>query len=96
VTTATLVTEVADETAQGRYMAVCAHAHLTADRALIQYLYDVDAPSQVRWDRGINARGDMILCTRRPRPAALDQRTTSDYAPGGGTSAPAREDNDDT
>jgi len=69
VTTATLVTEVADETAQGRYMAVCAHAHLTADRALLQYLYDVDAPGQVRWERGIDAHGGMILRSLRNRPA---------------------------
>jgi hypothetical protein len=69
VTTATLVTEVADETAQGRYMAVCAHAHLTADHALLQYLYDVDAPSQVRWERGIDGDGATTVRTRRPRPA---------------------------
>jgi len=69
VTTATLVTEVADETAQGRYMAVCAHAHLTADRALVQYLYDVDAPGQVRWERGVDGDGATTVRTRRPRPA---------------------------
>jgi len=69
VTTATLVTEVADETAQGRYMAVCAHAHLTADRALVQYLYDVDAPGQVRWERGVDGDGQTTVRTRRPRPA---------------------------
>ncbi len=69
VTTATLVTEVADETAQGRYMAVCAHAHLTADRALLQYLYDVDAPGQVCWERGVDGHGATTVRTRRPRPA---------------------------
>ena len=74
VTTATLVTEVADETAQGRYMAVCAHAHLTADRALLQYLYDVDAPSQVHWERGIDEYGDTTVRTRRPRPAVRAHR----------------------
>ena len=42
VTTAAIVTEVADETAQGEYMALCAHAHLVADRALLQYLYDAN------------------------------------------------------
>jgi len=50
-------------------MAVCAHAHLTADRALLQYLYDVDAPGQVRWERGIDAHGGMILRSLRNRPA---------------------------
>jgi len=69
VTTATLVTEVADETAQGHYMAVCAHAHLTADRVLLQYLYDVDAPNQVRWERAIDGDGNTTVRARRPRPA---------------------------
>jgi hypothetical protein len=51
VTTADLITEVADETAHGRYMARCAHAHLVADRVLLDYLFDVNAPDMVRHER---------------------------------------------
>ena len=50
VTTASITTEVADESAQGGYMALCARAHLLLDRALIEYLYEANAPAAVRRD----------------------------------------------
>jgi hypothetical protein len=69
VTTASLITEVADETAQGRYMARCAHAHLVADRVLLDYLFDVNAPAQVRHERHLLPGGAILLRAMRPRPA---------------------------
>jgi hypothetical protein len=69
VTTASLIAEVADETAQGRYMARCAHAHLVADRVLLDYLFDVNAPAIVRHDRGLLQGGTVLLRAVRPRPA---------------------------
>ncbi|MGH2391610.1 MAG: M14 family zinc carboxypeptidase, partial [Chloroflexota bacterium] len=47
VTTASLVTEVADETAQGAYLHLCARAHLLANRALLEYLFAANAPTHV-------------------------------------------------
>ncbi|HLN63737.1 MAG TPA: M14 family metallopeptidase, partial [Symbiobacteriaceae bacterium] len=38
ITAAELVTEVPDETAQGDYLALCVHAHLQADLAILHYL----------------------------------------------------------
>jgi hypothetical protein len=69
VTTASLITEVADETAQGRYMARCAHAHLVADRVLLDYLFDVNAPAVVRHERHLLPGGAILLRAVRPRPA---------------------------
>ncbi len=61
VTTLSLITEVADETAQGRYMALCAHTHLLANRALLEYLYDADAISAVRRERHTLPDGSVLL-----------------------------------
>jgi hypothetical protein len=72
VTTASLITEVADETAQGRYMARCAHAHLVADRVLLDYLFDVNAPDMVRHERHLLPGGAILLRAVRPRPALAD------------------------
>ena len=69
VTTASLITEVADETAQGRYLACCAHAHLVADRVLLDYLFDVNAPAVVRHERQLVPGGAILLRAVRPRPA---------------------------
>jgi hypothetical protein len=69
VTTASLITEVADETAQGRYMARCAHAHLVADRVLLDYLFDVNVPAVVRHERHLLPGGAILLRAVRPRPA---------------------------
>jgi hypothetical protein len=69
VTTASLITEVADETAQGRYMARCAHAHLVADRVLLDYLFDVNAPAIVQHERWPLPGGAVLLRAVRPRPA---------------------------
>jgi hypothetical protein len=69
VTTASLIAEVADETVQGRYVARCAHAHLLADRVLLDYLFDVNAPAMVRHDRQLLPGGAILLRAVRPRPA---------------------------
>ena len=69
VTTASLITEVADETAQGRYMALCAHAHVLADVALLEYLYDANAPTAIRRERQVLPDGSVILRSVRQRPA---------------------------
>ena len=68
VTTASLITEVADETAQGRYMALCAHTHLLANRVMLQYLYDANAPAAVQRDRRAWPGGRILLRAVRPRP----------------------------
>jgi hypothetical protein len=69
VTTVSLITEVADETAQGRYMELCAHTHLLADRALLDYLYDVDAPAAVERRHSPLPDGRTLLRSVRRRPA---------------------------
>ena len=77
VTTASHITEVADETAQGRYMARCAHAHLVADRVLLDYLFDVNAPDMVRHERRL-LQGGVLLRAVRPRPALAGPIPSSD------------------
>ncbi|HEY8285079.1 MAG TPA: M14 family metallopeptidase [Chloroflexota bacterium] len=68
VTTASLVTEVADETAQGPYLALCARAHLLANRALLEYLFDANGPASVRRVRQELEHGGVLLRATRPRP----------------------------
>ncbi|MGH2411794.1 MAG: M14 family metallopeptidase, partial [Chloroflexota bacterium] len=68
VTTASLVTEVADETAQGPYLALCARAHLLANRALLDYLFDANGPASVRRIRQELEHGGVLLRATRPRP----------------------------
>ncbi len=68
VTTLSLITEVADETAQGHYMALCAHTHLLANRALLEYLFAVNAPQAVRRERHALPGGATLLRAVRPRP----------------------------
>jgi hypothetical protein len=68
VTTISMVTEVADETAQGTYMALCARAHLIANKVLLQYLYDADPPATVRRVRHAQPSGRILLTAVRPRP----------------------------
>ena len=48
VTTASWVTEVADETAQGDYLALVARAHLVANRATLRLLAEVAPPVERR------------------------------------------------
>ncbi len=69
VTAVSLITEVADETAQGRYMELCAHTHLLADRALLDYLYDVDAPAAIERGQSPLPDGRILLRAVRRRPA---------------------------
>jgi hypothetical protein len=78
VTTASLITEVADETAQGRHMARCAHAHLVADRVLLDYLFDANAPAIVRHERRLLRGGTVLLRAVRPRPALAGPIPSSD------------------
>jgi hypothetical protein len=68
VTTASIVTEVADETAQGSYMALCAHAHLLFDRVLLDYLYDANAPASIERRHMSLPDGRPLLLATRPRP----------------------------
>ncbi|HVA92080.1 MAG TPA: M14 family metallopeptidase, partial [Chloroflexota bacterium] len=68
VTTASLITEVADETAQGDYLALCARAHLLANRALLEYLYQANGPAGVRRIMARTPDGRTLLRATRPRP----------------------------
>ncbi len=68
VTTLSMVTEVADETAQGRYMALCAHAQLVADIVLLDYLYEANAPASVQHAQRHLHGGATLLTATRPRP----------------------------
>jgi hypothetical protein len=69
VVTLSMITEVADETAQGRYMALCAHTHLVADVVLLDYLYEANAPAGVQRAQRQLPGGAILLTARRPRPA---------------------------
>ena len=65
VTAANLVTEVPDETAQGDYLDLVAHAHLVANRAILELLADLAPPIArlaVRDDDGLR----LVLRRRRP------------------------------
>ncbi|HWE61981.1 MAG TPA: M14 family metallopeptidase, partial [Chloroflexota bacterium] len=68
VTTASITTEVADETAQGSYMALCAHAHLLLDRVLLDYLYDANAPAAIQRRQLRLPDGRLLLQATRARP----------------------------
>lgn len=68
VTAANLVTEVPDETAQGDYLHLVAHAHLVANRAILDLLAEV-APAV---ERTSSADGDGVrVVLRRQRPATI-------------------------
>lgn len=71
VTTASITTEVADESAQGSYMALCARAHLLLDRVLLDYLYDANAPESIKRTATPRVDGGIVLSTRRPRPVVV-------------------------
>jgi hypothetical protein len=65
VTSATLVTEVADETAQGDYLALVARGHLVANHAVLRLLAAVAPPVT----RHVAATPDgLSVCLRRERP----------------------------
>src|SRR5262249_56085472 len=68
VVTLSMVTEVADETAQGRYMALCAYTHLVADIVLLDYLHEANAPASVQHAQRPLAGGATLLTATRPRP----------------------------
>jgi hypothetical protein len=63
-----VTTELADETAQGRYTALCAHAHLLLDCVLLDYLYDANAPGAIERRRMSLADGRTLLLAPRTRP----------------------------
>ena len=67
VTTANLVTEVADETAQGDYLALVAHGHLVANQALLRLLAEAAAPVERAVTREV---AGLRLILRRRRPLA--------------------------
>jgi hypothetical protein len=68
ISTATLITEVADESAQGTYLQLCARAHLLIDQALIEYLYEANAPALIDRRRVVRRDGTVVLAATRPRP----------------------------
>ena len=68
VTTLSIITEVADETAQGAYMALCARAHVIFDQVLLQYLYDANPPATVQRTTQVLPDGGVLLRAVRPRP----------------------------
>ncbi len=80
VTTCSMVTEVADETAQGDYLTVCSAAHLLADRALLQYLFDAAGPASVRRGRAVRESGRVVLRATRARPVTSTQYAGSDFS----------------
>lgn len=61
LTVADIVTEVPDETAQGDYLALVAHAHLVANAVLLRLL----AESELPIERRVNV-GTIILSRERP------------------------------
>jgi hypothetical protein len=63
-----MITEVADETAQGRYMALCAHTHLVADVVLLDYLYEANAAAAVQHAQRDLPGGATLLSSTRTRP----------------------------
>ncbi len=65
VTAANLVTEVPDETAQGDYLALVAHAHLVANRAILDLLAELAPPVTRIADR---TGGGLRLVLQRRRP----------------------------
>jgi hypothetical protein len=68
LTTASLVTEVADETAQGAYLDLCARSHLLANRALLEYLYAAADPGNFirRTTRAGDGRIHLTISRARP------------------------------
>jgi hypothetical protein len=68
VATASLITEVADESAQGAYLGLCTRAHLLVDQALVEYLYAADAPALIQRVRLWQEDGTLVLTATRPRP----------------------------
>jgi hypothetical protein len=68
VTALSITTEVADETAQGTYMTLCARAHVIFDQVLLQYLYDANPPGMVQRTVQVQPDGSALLRALRPRP----------------------------
>lgn len=67
VTAVSFVSEVADETATGDYLAICARAHLDEDLAIIRLLSE----AKVQMDESVWMEGD-VLCARRVRTRPLE------------------------
>jgi len=74
VTASTFVTEVADETARGEYLGLCARTHEVGDLAVIDLLCSLDArvESEVRRGGAAASTGGWIVSARltRKRPPA--------------------------
>lgn len=65
ITTVAYTSEVADETAQGEYLNLCARAHVTHDEAIIQLLMD----SKCLFEKKLEISKDKIsVCCIRHRP----------------------------
>lgn len=69
ITSAAYTSEVADETAQGDYLRLCAGAHTVHDLAMIDALAD----AQCVWETGCTMSGDTVsVCMIRQRPIIID------------------------
>jgi hypothetical protein len=75
VTALSITTEVADETAQGTYMALCARSHVIFDQVLLQYLYDANPPARVQRATLLLPDGRILLRAVRLRPLMLSEST---------------------
>lgn len=68
ITSCCYTSEVADETAQGDYLNLCAKAHLAHDEATLQLIMN----AKIKYNKFINAdRTDISGCFKRVRPVNL-------------------------
>ena len=69
ITCAFYTSEVADETAQGKYLDLCARAHLTHDLAIIDTILELEPETE----QALEIRADGILAvSRRHRPLSAE------------------------
>ena len=75
ITTTSYTSEVADETAQGAYLNLCARAHVTQDLAII----DAWADSRSVFEESLTcSNGALAACQRRLRPILADSSAVKD------------------
>ena len=70
ITTVAYTSEVADETAQGEYLNLCARTHVAADEAAIRML--TDRSTCVMEDTCLLDGDEMTLALIRKRPVVID------------------------
>ena len=72
ITSVAYTSEVADETAQGDYLRLCAHAHTVHDLAMIDALADAGCV----WQTGCSIGADAVsLRMIRQRPIIIKEKT---------------------